>query len=66
MCAHQPVSSVMEAKQKYGFSGIPITENGKMGAKLVGLITQRDMDFLRQDQTNIPISEVRSPCGHPE
>ncbi len=52
------VADVAEAKRKYGFSGIPITENGKMGGKLVGLVTQRDIDFLSHEQQHTPVSEV--------
>ena len=55
---HQ-VADIVEAKNKYGFSGIPVTENGHMGGKLVGLVTQRDIDFLTSDQYCTPISEVR-------
>lgn len=32
-------------KEKYGFSGIPITENGKLNSLLVGIVTNRDVDF---------------------
>lgn len=52
------VSEVIDARTKFGFSGIPITETGKMGAKLVGLVTQRDIDFLLKDERSTPISEV--------
>ena len=29
-----------------GFTGFPVTENGQMGAKLMGLVTKRDTDFV--------------------
>jgi IMP dehydrogenase len=40
------VLDVLEIKNKFGYSGIPITENGKLGSKLLGLVTSRDIDFL--------------------
>lgn len=30
---------------KYGFSGIPITEDGKLNSLLLGIVTNRDIDF---------------------
>jgi IMP dehydrogenase len=33
-------------KLKYGFSGVPITEDGKLGSKLIGIVTNRDVDFV--------------------
>ena len=32
-------------KETYGFSGIPITEDGTLNTKLVGIVTKRDTDF---------------------
>ena len=29
-----PICEIYRIKSKYGFSGIPITENGKMGSRL--------------------------------
>ena len=52
------VADVIASKKNHGFSGIPITETGQMGAKLVGLVTQRDVDFLLKDERSIQISEV--------
>ncbi|KAK6177475.1 hypothetical protein SNE40_015568 [Patella caerulea] len=58
MSPSHTVNDVLEAKKRYGFSGIPITAKGHMGEKLVGLVTQRDIDYLPQDQNQTPISEV--------
>ncbi|MEP9410089.1 MAG: IMP dehydrogenase [Candidatus Brocadia sp.] len=37
-------------KEMYGFSGIPITEDGTLNSKLVGIVTKRDIDF-EEDRT---------------
>ncbi|XP_040563421.1 inosine-5'-monophosphate dehydrogenase 1 [Lepeophtheirus salmonis] len=55
------VSDVIECKRKFGFSGTPITDNGKMGGKLVGMVTSRDIDFLEGKGANSALSEVMTP-----
>jgi IMP dehydrogenase len=40
------VADVLEVKKKFGFCGIPITQDGKMNSKLLGIVTGRDIDFL--------------------
>ena len=47
-----------ELKNKCGFSGIPITESGKLGTKLKGIVTSRDVDFLDDDSMDRPLSDV--------
>ncbi|MEK7368365.1 MAG: IMP dehydrogenase, partial [Planctomycetota bacterium] len=39
------IADVCRIKETYGFSGIPITEDGTLGSKLVGIVTQRDISF---------------------
>ncbi|MCJ1251031.1 hypothetical protein MMC30_008262 [Trapelia coarctata] len=43
-----PTTTVGEAKQlkeQWGFGGFPVTENGTLRSKLVGMITTRDIQF---------------------
>ncbi|KAH3900002.1 probable Inosine-5'-monophosphate dehydrogenase 4 [Saccharomycodes ludwigii] len=47
-----PDATVHEAKvlkQKLGFAGYPITENGKVPGKLLGIVTSRDLQFVEDD-----------------
>jgi IMP dehydrogenase len=39
------IADIDRIKQQYHFSGIPITEDGKLYSKLVGIVTNRDIDF---------------------
>ena len=41
------LSQLDEIKHKYGFSGCPVTEDGKLGGRLIGIITTRDHDFVQ-------------------
>uniref|UniRef100_H2YEE5 CBS domain-containing protein n=1 Tax=Ciona savignyi TaxID=51511 RepID=H2YEE5_CIOSA len=52
------VKDVIEVKQMYGFSGIPITDNGLPTGKLIGLVSSRDFDFLTSEESNTLLEEV--------
>lgn len=44
------IADVDAIKYKFGFSGVPITDNGEIGGVLVGIVTSRDVDFI-EDRT---------------
>lgn len=54
------VTDVIEVKKSKGFAGIPITENGKLGGKLLGIVTSRDIDFLSGKDLDCPLGKVMS------
>ncbi|KAI5787585.1 IMP dehydrogenase/GMP reductase [Peziza echinospora] len=56
MSAQHTVGDVRKVKAKQGFAGIPITVDGKMSSKLIGIVTMRDIQFLKDD--SILLSEV--------
>lgn len=53
----QTVADVMNAKRKNGFTGIPITDTGKLNGILLGIVTSRDIDFREKD-VDLPLENV--------
>src|SRR5690606_29748736 len=39
------IADVRRIKREMGFSGIPITEDGTLKTRLIGIVTSRDIDF---------------------
>lgn len=59
LCPSNTVADVLKVKKENGFCGIPITENGKLGGKLVGIVTSRDIDFLEHtDKLTVKLETV--------
>ena len=42
--------------KKYDFFGYPVTEDGKMNSKLIGMVCKRDIDF--ETDMKKPVSEI--------
>jgi IMP dehydrogenase len=45
------LAEVDAIKHKHGFSGVPITDSGKLGGKLLGFVATRDHDFVKDRST---------------
>ena len=52
------IADVDKLKQEFGFSGVPITIDGKMGSQIVGIVTSRDIDFI--NDRSIRLNDVMS------
>lgn len=53
------VGDIKELKAKYGYSGIPITNNGQMGGMLMGIVSNRDITFV--DDATMKLKEIMTP-----
>lgn len=50
------IADVDKIKYEFGFSGVPITDNGEIGGLLVGIVTSRDVDFI--EDRSIKLKDV--------
>lgn len=50
---HNTLEDVQRIKNKLGFSSFPITEDGRMGGRLLGMISNRDSSFIEDPTEKI-------------
>ncbi|VEU24361.1 DEKNAAC105501 [Brettanomyces naardenensis] len=50
------VGEIKDLGEKLGFTSFPVTETGKVGGKLIGIVTSRDTQFHEGDQD--PIADI--------
>jgi len=55
------VCDVDELSKKYGFTGFPVTADGQMGSKLIGLVSKRDTDFVKDRQRTM-VTSIMTPA----
>ena len=56
------VGDVYELAAREGFYSVPITQDGTLETKLVGIVTHRDVRYLETDQEmQVPLSKIMTP-----
>ncbi|KAK6068119.1 inosine-5 -monophosphate dehydrogenase imd2 [Seiridium cupressi] len=53
------VGEARALKEKWGFGGFPVTETGKLGSKLLGIVTNRDIQFEDNDDNSVETVMVK-------
>ncbi|KAK6631921.1 hypothetical protein RUM44_006951 [Polyplax serrata] len=62
MSPDNTIEEVFKVKRDQGFCGIPITHNGRLGGKLVGIVTSRDIDFWEENRPqSLTLDSVMTP-----
>merc|ERR1740138_732892 len=54
------LSDLDQLREQCGFSGFPVTEDGNVGSKLLGMVTKRDTDFVK-DRASTKVSDIMTP-----
>jgi IMP dehydrogenase len=68
LAPHNTIRELFATKEAAGFGGFPITEDGKLGSRLVGIVTSRDVDFRTDLDTALAdimttdLVVAREPC----
>lgn len=50
------IADIDAISNRFGFSGVPVTEDGTLRSKLLGLVANRDVDF--EHDRSLPLSQV--------
>ena len=53
------IEDIDRIREQEGFSGIPITKNGTTATPLIGIVTNRDIDF--EPNRGLPLRDVMTP-----
>ncbi len=53
------VGDVYEIAREHGFYSVPITQDGTLETKLVGIVTRRDVRYI--DDMSIPLEKIMTP-----
>ena len=55
------IEDIYKINEKYGFFSVPITEDGTLNSKLMGIVTHRDVRYRNDMETKL--SKVMTPRG---
>jgi len=56
------VADIYQIAKKHGFYSVPITQDGTLKTKLVGIVTHRDVRYLQtKKERSIPLAKIMTP-----
>lgn len=56
-----PLLELDKLRVQCGFTGFPVTEDGRMGSRLVGLVAKRDTDFVTSRES-VRVGDIMTPA----